>query len=211
MPDCPQWFEPERDDQLPFVVAGLAEYYRFIISACKQRYILRHGDIKNYHSKVFKKVVPLDYYAGNYRSIDSQKPCLAVDVHVNGVFGESHVTVPTSMANLSSEIHTLILRTDEYLKHTVSPTERAQAVAQLGAAAMGNFIRIHPFVNGNGRMARMLANFVFKRYGYRMPFGQAQIRPPELEYASASAASMGPSPSLNAIYVYLLKLVARVA
>jgi fido (protein-threonine AMPylation protein) len=202
---------PERDDQLSHVVAGLAEYYRFIISACKRHYILRHGDIKTYHAKVFKYIVPLDYYAGNYRSADPKKPCLAMEVHVNGIFGETYTKVPASMGNFSAELLDLIVRTDEYLTHTVSQTEKAQAVAQLAAAAMGNFIRIHPFVNGNGRMARMLVNYVFKRYGYRMPFGQAQIRPPELEYAQASALSMGPSASLTPLYVYLLRLVARAA
>ncbi len=211
MPDCPQWSEPERDDQLPHVVAGLAEYYRFIIGACKQRYILRHGDIKTYHARVFKQVVPLDYYAGNYRSADPKKPCLAVEVHVNGISGETYAVVPASMVRFSAEIHDLIVRTDEYLKHTVAQTEKAQAVAQLAAAAMGHFIRIHPFINGNGRMARMLVNFVFKRYAYRMPFGQAQIRPPELEYARASASSMGLNASFTPLYVYLLRLVARVA
>lgn len=211
MSDCPEWSKPERDDQLLHVVAGLDEYYRFIVGACKKKYILRHGDIKTYHAKVFRRVAPLEYYAGNYRSIDPTKPCLASDVQVAGVPGEPFALVPTSMAKLSADVHDFVVSTDEYVEHTVSPTEKARAVAQLAAAIMGEFIRIHPFINGNGRMGRMLVNYVFKRYGYKMPFRQVQIRPPELEYAQASAASMGPNASMTALYVYLLRLVARAA
>ena len=211
MPACPPWFQAERDDQLPLVVAGLAEFYRFIIAACKKRYIVGHGDIKTYHEKVFKKVVPLGYYAGNYRSRDQARPCLAQDVQVDGVRGEAFLTVPDSMRDFSSELHDLVVRTDEYLQQPVSATERAQAIAQLAAVAMGRFIRIHPFLNGNGRMVRMLVNYIFKRYGYPMPFNQAQIRPPENEYALASSKSMGPAPDPNPLYVYLLRLVARAA
>lgn len=211
MPPCPPWFQAERDDQLPHVVAGLAEFYRFIISACKNRYIVGHGDIKTYHRKVFERVVPLSYYAGNYRSRDSARPCLAQEVHVGGSPGETFLTVPDSMRDFSSELHEFVVRTDDYLQHQVSPTERAAAIAQLAAVAMGRFIRIHPFLNGNGRMVRMLVNYIFKRYGYAMPFKQSHIRPPESEYAQASSESMSPVPNFNPLYVYLLRLVARAA
>ena len=206
MPDCPQWSAPERDDQLQYVAAGLADYYRFIISACKRRYILQHGDIKTYHKKVFLKVVPLDYYAGNYRSPDPAKPCLAQDVQVDGVLGESYISVPSSMSVFSNKLRDLVLASDDYPSDALSPSERAQAVAQLGAAAMGEVIRIHPFINGNGRMARMLVNYIFRRYGYAMPFRQS--RPLDLEYRQASAAAMGPSSNFSPLYIYILRLVA---
>lgn len=210
MPDCPVWSAPETNDQLPHVVAGLNECYRLIISACKTGYVLRHGDLKSYHSKVFHRVVPLDYYAGNYRCVDPAKPCLAVIVGVDNVPGEDFTTVPDSMSFFSSELHDFIVRTDEYLKAAITATERARAVAQLAAVGMGHLIRIHPFVNGNGRIARMLVNYTFKRYGYKMPFSQAQIHPRETEYDQASAAAMGSHSDFTPLYVYILKLVARV-
>lgn len=211
MPPCPVWPEPEPISKLPDIVAGLAEYYRFIISACRKHYIIAHGDLKTFHKKVFVKVVPLDYYAGNYRSDDKSKPCLAKEVTVAGVLGESFRTVPQSMGTFSAELHDMILHTDDYLNMKISPTERAQAVAQLAAAAMARFICIHPFLNGNGRMARMLVNYVFKRYGYKMPFVESHRRPPEVDYAQASAAAMGPNSNPSQLYVYLLRLVAQSA
>lgn len=211
MSPCPDWYLPERDEQLQFVVAGLSEFYRFIVSACKRRYIMGHGDIKTYHRKVFVRVVPLEYYAGNYRCNDSTKPCLAKDVAVNGIPGLPFAIVPSEMSDFSAELHDLTVQTDEYIAHPVSSTERAQAVAQLAAATMGKIVRIHPFLNGNGRMARMAVNYIFRRYGYAMPFRQSQIRPPETEYGQASAAAMGASPNFRPLYIYLLKLVARVA
>ena len=211
MPSCPHWSEPEKGEQIQHVAAGLAEYYKFIVSACKRRYIIQHGDIKTYHRKVFGRVVPLDYYAGNYRSKDPARPCLAQDVQVNGVLGEPFATVPSAMSTFSSDFVDMISRTDQYLALTISSTERAQAVAQLAAAGMGQLILVHPFLNGNGRMARMLVNYVFKRYGYPMPFRQSLVRPPETEYATASASAMGPSSTFDPLYRYILRLVARAA
>jgi fido (protein-threonine AMPylation protein) len=182
-----------------------------IIRACKRQFVLGHGEIKTYHQKIFCRVVPLDYYAGNYRSVDPQKPCLARDVEVSGLPGESFRTVPSSMSLFSTHFQDLVSRTDQFLGGRVTPTDRAQAVAQLAAVAMANLVRIHPFLNGNGRLARMLVNYIFKRYGYGMPFRQAQIRPPETEYSQASAAAMGSGGSPIQLYIYLLRLVARSA
>ena len=41
----------------------------------------------------------------------------------------------------------------------------AQAVIDLCAWTHAEWVRIHPFANGNGRTARCWANFIAKRYG----------------------------------------------
>lgn len=69
-----------------------------------------------------------------------------------------------------------------------------KAAAQLAAFAAGGIIQIHPFLNGNGRIARFTADLFFNRYGFRMPF--YVNRPSEVgkefgrEYAAACAAAM---------------------
>lgn len=40
-----------------------------------------------------------------------------------------------------------------------------QAVVELAAWAHSEWVRIHPFVNGNGRTARILTNAILMRYG----------------------------------------------
>ncbi len=51
------------------------------------------------------------------------------------------------------------------------------AVVEVAAWAHGEWVRIHPFANGNGRTARNWANFVFMRYGLPPAVrGQAEAR-----------------------------------
>ena len=39
------------------------------------------------------------------------------------------------------------------------------AAAKVAAWAHGEWVRIHPFANGNGRVARLMANSILVRYG----------------------------------------------
>ena len=62
------------------------------------------------------------------------------------------------------------------------------AVVDLCAWAHAEWVRIHPFVNGNGRTARILANSLLMRYGVP-PF--IRLRPrPNSSYGRASEAAM---------------------
>jgi hypothetical protein len=62
------------------------------------------------------------------------------------------------------------------------------AVIDLCAWAHSEWVRIHPFANGNGRTARLWANAVAMRYGLP-PF--VRLRPrPDAPYEAASDAAM---------------------
>lgn len=61
------------------------------------------------------------------------------------------------------------------------------------AAAHGEWVRIHPFVNGNGRTARLLAAHIALRYGLPV-FVTLKPRPADVAYARAAKASMGRPP-----------------
>ncbi len=71
------------------------------------------------------------------------------------------------------------------------PADRAQvhAALELSAIAHGEWVRIHPFANGNGRTARLLANWCLFRYGLP-PIVRVRPRPDQDAYASAARASM---------------------
>ena len=66
--------------------------------------------------------------------------------------------------------------------------EQIEQVVKVAAWAHGEWVRIHPFANGNGRTSRLWANYVLVRYG----FGPAlQIRPrPSDPYGLAARVSM---------------------
>jgi Fic family protein len=66
--------------------------------------------------------------------------------------------------------------------------DERDAVIDLCAWAHAEWVRIHPFANGNGRTARLWANFLAMRYGLP-PFVRLRPRPDD-GYAEAGAMAM---------------------
>ena len=71
-----------------------------------------------------------------------------------------------------------------------------QSVVSLCAAIHGEWVRIHPFANGNGRMARLWVAFLSLRYGLPV-FLVVKPRPQDSGYAIAAAAAMGRPPDFR--------------
>ena len=67
-------------------------------------------------------------------------------------------------------------------------SDELAAVIDLCAWAHSEWVRIHPFANGNGRTARLWANFIALRYGLP-PFVRLRPRPNE-GYEAAGAKAM---------------------
>jgi hypothetical protein len=89
--------------------------------------------------------------------------------------------------------------------------ELAEVVAVV-ASVHGEWVRIHPFVNGNGRTARLLAAHVSLRYGLPV-FVTLKPRPDDIAYARAAKASMGRPPAFAgdhseaiAVFTHMLAL-----
>lgn len=187
---CPQWQQPEPFDKLDSVAHAAVAIYEFILRQNPRKYLLGHGDLKTWHGKLFKGVVPVPYYAGNYRSSDKRHPCLNTDVQVRpGVLGAPFPEVPGRMERFSEMLVSATKDTDKYVGTQKAGILQLKAAVQLAAFAAGSIIQIHPFLNGNGRMARLTANFFLNRYGFRMPF--YIDRPgPGTEYVAASDAAI---------------------
>ncbi len=67
-------------------------------------------------------------------------------------------------------------------------SDRLGAVIDLAGWSHAEWLRIHPFVNGNGRTARFWANSLLMRYGLPPVIG---LRPrPGGEYVAAAAEAM---------------------
>jgi len=81
----------------------------------------------------------------------------------------------------------MIGETDQFLSIVRLPADGARAVVQLAAVLSGTFIKIHPFLNGNGRISRLIVNYVSARYGYGPLYRLPENRPIDPDYESASA------------------------
>ena len=88
-----------------------------------------------------------------------------------------------------------VTATDRTLPPGARPATSAElaTVVTLAAVAHGEWVRIHPYANGNGRVARVWANWVALRYGMA-PFMRILPRPDGLLYGRAALASMAAAP-----------------
>jgi fido (protein-threonine AMPylation protein) len=208
---CPPWInEEEPPDKLEDIARAAVAVYEFILRQNQKRHLLNHGHLKTWHGKLFESVVPVPYYAGHYRCADSRYPCLNVNNHVAGVSGAPFEDVADRMQLFSEALESGTIDTDKFVATHETPELKLKAALQLAAFAAGSVIQIHPFLNGNGKTARLAANFFCNRYGYGMPFFLNRPWPnsPAAEYSTACRAAMA-SGDFRPLFRYLILLLAR--
>ena len=160
---CPDW-----DDSIPAHRLGdfqglLADVHQFVLNLAARKLV---GDEtpRHWHRYLFAQFVPLAYYAGNFRQADPSRPCLSQNVHVLGAYGWPYQTTPQAMnalfQNIRRQITGLELRWAE-----MTPQRRATELAGTIANLVGGFVQVHPFINGNGRISRLLWRWALLRFG----------------------------------------------
>lgn len=143
--------------------------------------------LDSWHLCVFRGLPPLDYYAGNMRGEYSDKPCLAVDVQVGGAVGTPYWYIPNTVDRFDTAVDMLLQALDNmYLDKGVGDLKLLfDAVAWITC----RFIRIHPYINGNGRLSRVISNALLFRYG--LDINTVRLNPrPDQPYSDAGAAAM---------------------
>jgi len=99
--------------------------------------------------------------------------------------------VPQQLGRFEAAMDRAVAVLDALIPAGANPADAAQlwSILTLCAYAHGEWVRIHPFANGNGRTARLWANWCALRYGVP-PFVSLKPRPEGNLYATASALSM---------------------
>ena len=77
-------------------------------------------------------------------------------------------------------------------------TEGKLTPVELAAMFHYRYIRIHPFEDGNGRIARLLMNFILLRYGYPMIVIRSKNKKAYLDALGKADQVVGPVPSVGA-------------
>ncbi len=136
---------------------------------------------------------PFGYFAGQVRNSDPDFPDLiGYEVQVGGTPGTPSAQVPQALRRFELAAQAAASRLDAVIAVGADPSTMAPAelhvVLSYAAALHGTWVRIHPFANGNGRTARLWANWAALRYGLP-PFVTIKPRPGQ-PYRAAAAASM---------------------
>ncbi len=160
--NCPAWVDRISPAQEQRFLLQLQRVHDLVQAAATE--VLIADSLLLWHAVLFSEFVPLPYYAGNFRQADSSRVCLCMPVHVDGVGGSDPHIVPSEIARLFAELRTNIDRLESRWPHAL-PAERAGLLSKTMAWFVGSFIRIHPFLNGNGRTSRLLWRWGLLRYG----------------------------------------------
>ncbi|MGB3410677.1 MAG: Fic family protein [Microthrixaceae bacterium] len=136
--------------------------------------------------------LPDSYYAGNIRDSDPKYPCLiGYEVVVAQAAGVASAEVPDALTRFERQLQAAIADADSQVALGSAPTDPAtlQSIVQLAATIHGEWVRIQPFANANGRTARIWANWCALRFGLP-PFVRLRPRPTQPSYGTAAMASM---------------------
>jgi Fic family protein len=130
--------------------------------------------------------VPDARFTGAYRG----EPGLEhTAVRVGTNYGVVPSKVSEALKQFEAKLQALVAELDALLPIGQDPNaDQLAAIVDLCAWAHAEWIRIHPFANGNGRTARLWANWLAVRYGLP-PF--IRLRPrPDSGYGNAGSKAM---------------------
>lgn len=141
--------------------------------------------IKAWHRKTMHGLrVPDPAFVGAFRGEPGAE---RLRVHIGPHEGTPPAHVAGEMERFEAMLGRVVARLDGvFPAGSELNIDGVAAVAELAAWAHGEWVRIHPFCNGNGRTERILANVILMRYGLPPAL---RLRP-EGRYAAASFESM---------------------
>lgn len=178
---------PDWDKDSPELRANLASVMAEVGAAAVGRGVPSCGEALRWHVSMMHGLkVPYPKCVGIFRGGIGLE---GVNVEVGGFAGVPASDVGGELARFERRLQASVRMLDAKLPPDGElNNELLAAVIDLCAWVHAEWIRIHPLANGNGRTARLWANYVAMRYGLP-PF--VRLRPrPDLGYGRAGAKAM---------------------
>ena len=142
-------------------------------------------DTHSAHQKLFAGLTPSDrgFYAGHYRG-EKPEPLLSMRAFVGGEEKALPGIVDDAMSKLRGRIKDHLSILDKQHRDPVTTPEIDFLLNLVAAVAsiFCDFLQIHPYVNGNGHIARLMVVAMFGRYGFWITGWSVHPRPPEPKY-----------------------------
>lgn len=178
---------PDWDKDSSRLRQNLREVLKEIVLAAEQREVPTLEAARRWQSRIMEGLdVPDPRYVGAFRG----EPGLErIQVRVASNYGVDSVEVSQELASFEKKLQALVAELDALLPVDQElDADQLAAVIDLCAWVHAEWVRIHPFANGNGRTARLWANSLAVRYGLP-PF--IRLRPrPNSGYGDAGEKSM---------------------
>ncbi len=178
---------PDWDEDSPQLRENLAHVLQEIFRAAEQREIPTLEAARRWQTLVMKGLdVPHSRFVGAFRGGSGLEN---VQVRVGSNYGVDSAGVDEELRRFAAKLQRLVAELDALLPIGQEPdVDQLAAIVDLCAWVHAEWVRIHPFANGNGRTARLWANSLAMRYGLP-PF--IRLRPrPNAGYGDAGAKAM---------------------
>lgn len=199
----PDWSSDAPQDKA-LTEANAAALLSDLLASAASRTMPTVQTVHEWHTQLFAGcTVPDPAYVGKFRGDPGYPSLTDYEVGVGPVrpdglpegVGVWSDQVATQVGTFFVSLHQALAALDARFPPGFRPSAAAdlQEVVALAAIVHGEWIRIHPFVNGNGRTARVWAAFVAFRYGLPV-FLTVKPRPDGVLYLRAATNSMGRPP-----------------
>jgi Fic family protein len=178
---------PNWDENSPQLRHNLAQVLKGILSAAEKREKPTLETARAWHTVLMRGLnVPNPRAIGAFRG----EPGLEnIQARVGSNYGANSVGVAAELKRFEAKLQELVAELDARAPlGRELDADHLAAIVDLCAWAHAVWVRIHPFANGNGRIARLWANYLAVRYGLP-PF--VRLRPrPNAGYEKAAAQAM---------------------
>jgi Fic family protein len=152
-----------------------------------QRVVLTIDTARMWHRTMMQGLTPpKPEYIGRFRG---ELGLEAVGNRIGNHLGARSTRVAAALTSFEGTLQSAVKLLDELIEPEQVPgLDEINAVIDVCAWVHSEWVRIHPFVNGNGRTARLWVNAIAMRYG--LP-AFVRVRPrPDGGYAKAANAAM---------------------
>ncbi len=182
--ECPEWNYRSAADSSELLVQRNRALLLWIRTYPPQICEILSRDTRSWHRDFFAGLTPkgFAYYAGHYRG--ENFPCLKereVGVPSDPTLGHAAVTVQLEMkafANSLDDIFRTLKISWGAQEVLFSREQKVYRTVELAAAAFADFLHIHPYLDGNGHMGRLLVVAILARFGIYPARWPVDPRPP---------------------------------